>query len=150
MRVSISEALKLGWIDKSSVPAGSTPKQTRKKKSAGARANEDNAPAPRLRRALAHIPGMKVEYIGAVPGRRFALDIAFPEQKLCVEVDGWEWHGKHLGDFQRDRERQNLLTLEGWRILRFTASDIRKTPEDCVRQVEKALAATGTLVHPGP
>lgn len=61
-----------------------------------------------------------------VPGRKFRADIAMPECALIVEVDGWEWHGKHKNDFANDRLRQNLLTECGWRILRFSAGHIRQ------------------------
>lgn len=75
----------------------------------------------------------------AVPGRKYRVDIAVPESMLAIEVDGWEWHGKHKGDFQRDRERQNLLTIHGWRILRFTAKDIRQDLAGCIEMVQLAL-----------
>lgn len=78
------------------------------------------------------------EHPNAVPGRKFRLDIAFPDIKLAIELDGWEWHGKHKGDFTRDRERQNLLCLNGWRILRFTAGMVRK---DLRQQIEIIAAA---------
>lgn len=80
------------------------------------------------------------EFENAVPGRKYRLDIAIPAARLAIEVDGWEWHGKHKGDFLRDRERQNLLTLHGWRILRFAAGQIRKDTAGCVEQIR--LAAT--------
>lgn len=79
------------------------------------------------------------EFEGAVPGRKYRLDIAIPHAQLAIEVDGWEWHGKHKGDFQRDRERQNLLTLNGWRILRFTAGKIRKDTNGCLNLIERAV-----------
>jgi very-short-patch-repair endonuclease len=86
-----------------------------------------------------HAPGAIREYEGAVPGRRFRIDIAYEQQKLAVEIDGWMWHGKYLGDFKRDRLRQNLLTIHGWRILRFTAGDIYKNLDTCIEQVKTAL-----------
>jgi very-short-patch-repair endonuclease len=84
--------------------------------------------------------GVEREFEGAVPGRRFRLDIALPAARLAIEVDGWEWHGKHKGDFTRDRERQNLLTLHGWRILRFTAGQIRKDVAGCIEMIRQASA----------
>lgn len=91
-------------------------------------------------------PGVaSLEHAGAVPGRRYRIDIAFPAARLAVEVDGWEWHGKHKADFARDRERQNLLTLHGWRVLRFTAGEIRKSRDACVEIIAQALA-----IQPAP
>lgn len=141
MNVSYEEAVKRGWIKPEDVPKTARGRSTvRNGKSAGQRAAEADAPATRLWNAVQHMEGAHREFPRAVPGRQFKLDVAFPAKKLCIEVDGWEWHGKHLGDFQRDRERQNLLTLHGWRILRFTASDLRNRLPDCVAMIEQALA----------
>lgn len=85
------------------------------------------------------LDGVEREFENAVPGRKYRLDIAVPAARLAVEVDGWEWHGKHKGDFTRDRERQNLLTIHGWRILRFTAGQIRKDVAGCVELIRKAI-----------
>ena len=123
--------------------------------SGDARRNDEHAERPRKPRrrhagptphdmlwnaVSASLGGVEREFENAVPGRRFRLDIAVPEARLAVEVDGWEWHGKHKGDFTRDRERQNLLTLNGWRILRFTAGQIRKNPQSCVELIVQAVA----------
>ncbi len=86
------------------------------------------------------IDGAVREHEGVVPDRKFRIDIAFPDALLAVEIDGWEWHGKHKGVFTRDRERQNLLTLNGWRILIFTAGQIRENVNFCVEQIRIAVA----------
>lgn len=72
-------------------------------------------------------------------------DIAFPCDRLVVEVDGWQYHGKHLEDFQRDRARQNLLTIAGWRILRFTVDAIRSDTGACCALIALALSSTDPL-----
>lgn len=59
-----------------------------------------------------------------IDGRRFRIDIAFVERKIAVEVDGWAYHGKHRSAHAKDRQRQNLLVAEGWRVLRFTTGEI--------------------------
>lgn len=78
------------------------------------------------------------EYGGAVPGRHYTLDIAFVALRLAVEVDGWQYHGKHLQDFKRDREKDRLLLLEGWRVLRFYAGEIRRDRARVLAQIEQA------------
>jgi very-short-patch-repair endonuclease len=80
------------------------------------------------------------EYQGAVPGRKFRIDVAFPEARLAVECDGWEHHGRYKGDFQRDRERDRLMLLSGWRVLRFYASEIKKSPVSVIETVTSVLA----------
>lgn len=49
------------------------------------------------------------EFEGAVPGRRYRLDVALPEARIDLEVDGFRLHRKHLEDFRRDRLRQSAL-----------------------------------------
>lgn len=84
-------------------------------------------------------PECEEEYAGAVPGRRFRIDIAFPDYRLAVECDGWQHHGQHRSSHQRDRERQNLLTIHGWRILRFTAGDIHKHLPKVLETIQTCL-----------
>lgn len=86
-----------------------------------------------------HLSGATLEYKGAVPNRRFSLDIAFPELKIAIEVDGWEFHGKHKSAHLRDREKQNLLVLNGWRVLRYTAKQILGKPEQCLMEIENLI-----------
>lgn len=110
--------------------------------------NEDQKVTVSLPSSLPHkmlwnlvqdMKGVKLEHPLGIPGRRYRGDIAFPDVKLVVEVDGWQHHGKYLSDFERDRVRQNLLTLNGWRILRFTAGQIRKDAQLCRQMVEQAI-----------
>lgn len=81
------------------------------------------------------------EFENGVPGRRYRIDLAFPAARLAVEVDGWQFHGRMLGDFERDRERQNLFTLQGWRILRYPAGVIRSDLSMVIAQIALALDA---------
>ena len=139
LRVTEQQAIVLGWVQPE---RKSNPVSVSAKRFVVApvhRAAQADAPASRLWEIVKNIPGAQQEFSGAVPGRRYRLDIAFPAERLCVEVDGWEWHGKYKGDFQRDRERQNLLTRHGWRILRFTAKDIRQNPDGCFTFIKECL-----------
>jgi very-short-patch-repair endonuclease len=79
------------------------------------------------------------EFPGAVPGRRFLVDIAFPEERLAIEVDGWQFHGKYLSSFKKDRERQNLLTIHGWKILRFFPEQIFQERDEVLNVIAMAL-----------
>jgi len=88
-------------------------------------------------------PGLAVrEYEKAVPNRRYRIDIAFPKQMVGIEVDGYRHHGRYLADFVRDRERQNLLCIHGWRVLRFTAGMIRKDLNHQIDIIAAALSPT--------
>lgn len=72
----------------------------------------------RLRRA--GLPSPIVGFQLVVSGRVLVLDMAWPEHRVAVEVDGWSAHGTRT-QFDRDRERDLLATRAGWRILRVTS-----------------------------
>ncbi|MDL5158164.1 DUF559 domain-containing protein [Actinomycetospora termitidis] len=70
------------------------------------------------------------------------LDLAFLEQKVLVEIDGWAYH-RDLRAFLRDARRQNALVLDGWVVIRTNWFELRETPEAFVRNVREALVAQG-------
>ena len=71
-------------------------------------------------------------------GRRFRLDLAYPDRRVGFELDGWESHGSRHA-FDADRERGNELALEGWCVYRFTARTPRTT---VVRVAREALSGS--------
>jgi very-short-patch-repair endonuclease len=77
--------------------------------------------------------------VGAVPGRKYEIDIALPSLRLAIETDGWAYHGKYKSGFLRDREKDRALMLAGWRVLRFTAGEIFKKPDEVMRTVDQAV-----------
>ena len=66
-------------------------------------------------------------------GKRFRLDLAYPDRRVGFELDGWEAHGSRRA-FDRDRDRGNELALQGWQIYHFTA----KTGRIAVVRVARA------------
>ena len=69
--------------------------------------------------------------------RRF--DLAWPEVRLAVEVDGWETHGSREA-FQDDRERDALMVAIGWRVLRFTWDDVVNRPSYVLSVIRRTLS----------
>lgn len=67
------------------------------------------------------------------------VDAAWPEQRLAVELDGWEPHSTRRA-FQEDRTRANDLTAAGWAVLRFTWGDVTARSEETAARVRRALA----------
>ena len=60
--------------------------------------------------------------------RKWRFDIAIPDRKLAIEVDGGTWvGGRHTtgAGFRRDCEKMNAATVQGWRVLRFTSDMVR-------------------------
>lgn len=80
--------------------------------------------------AVAHkvgLPPCIKEAIG-IPGRDFRIDIAYPDVWLAVEIEGGAWsRGRHVrgAGYLKDMEKYNLLTVHGWRLLRYPPDNIR-------------------------
>jgi very-short-patch-repair endonuclease len=80
---------------------------------------------------------------GWVLGHAFGpwrIDLAFPDRKVAVEVDGWAWH-VDAERFASDRRKQNALVRAGWVPLRFTWHDLAARPARVLADVRAALAA---------
>lgn len=59
----------------------------------------------------------------AIPGRRWRWDIAYPEARLLIEVDGGgHTYGRHsrAEGMDGDAEKQSTAVAAGWRCMRFT------------------------------
>ncbi|HSN43437.1 MAG TPA: hypothetical protein VLR88_05205, partial [Propionibacteriaceae bacterium] len=52
-------------------------------------------------------------------GDTWPIDIAFPEIRLAIEIDGFEFHSDRR-TFEWDREKADRLVEEGWTVLRIT------------------------------
>jgi len=100
-------------------------------------------------------------------------DLIFPAKRLAIFVDGDYWHGgqwrcrnlstledqfsnavnkdywlnKIRGNMRRDSASTAALLAQGWKVLRFWASDIQKRLDDCVTLILE-MAKSGT--HPSP
>lgn len=72
------------------------------------------------------------------------LDIAYPEQAVGVEVDGFRYHARPAQK-ECDDSRENALQAAGWIILRISARPLCTDADGFVRQLRSALA----WEHPG-
>jgi very-short-patch-repair endonuclease len=50
---------------------------------------------------------------------KYNVDLAFPDLKLAVEVDGGNWHNS-AKKRRADEPKQTFLEAEGWKVLRFS------------------------------
>ena len=66
------------------------------------------------------------------------LDFCYPAHNLIIEVDGRKWHASRKR-FERDRRRDNAVSLEGKRVIRFTWTDVMRDESYVVRTVKRAL-----------
>jgi Protein of unknown function (DUF559) len=74
----------------------------------------------------------------SVRGRFFEADCLWAEQRLIVELDGRESHGTDLA-FEKDRERDRLLLVEGWRVARVTWRQLRDDAPAVIADLRELL-----------
>jgi very-short-patch-repair endonuclease len=65
------------------------------------------------------------------------VDFVWRDQRLIVEVDGYAYH-RSPAAFESDRERDVHLVLAGWRVLRFTWTQLTTRPAWVARSVTGA------------
>lgn len=80
----------------------------------------------------------------AVGSEMFALDAAYEEVQLAVEMDGAAWHGSRA-QRERDIRRDALLATVGWQTLRFAFTRLTGSPETCQREIRAVYDARRTL-----
>jgi Protein of unknown function (DUF559) len=68
-----------------------------------------------------------------VLGRRFEVDFHWPRLRLIVEVDGYAFHGGR-SRANSDRDREQLLSMAGWLVHRFTRDQIVGNPGEVARR----------------
>lgn len=77
------------------------------------------------------------------PTRQWPIDLAIPELKIMVELDGGTWSKEKTGHnwgvgIRRDHEKQNAAVLLGWRPFRFTSDMLAEN--DAPQQIAPLLA----------
>ena len=73
----------------------------------------------------------------------FVNGVASEEIKLVVECDGHNFHEKTKEQAARDKKRDRDLQIAGWKVLRFTGSEICRDWYECAAQID-LLAANET------
>lgn len=82
-------------------------------------------------------------WIDADVGRRFRLDFAYPQQRVCVEYDGIEFHDTTDEQRRYDRERRQWLRDRGWTIIVVRLGDFTGEGLDrWLRELRSALASS--------
>lgn len=67
------------------------------------------------------------------------FDFAFMQGEdgiyVDVELDGAEWHDADENQVMRDRQRDRALQVEGWRVFRFSGSEVYTDVNKCLGEV---------------
>ncbi len=148
-------------VSKSPSYAGLKPASRRATLSArGASAKRDTRPELALRAALRRVGlyGYRID-AAALPGRP---DVVFSAARVAVFCDGDFWHGRNLaervrklkaghnalywvkkisGNVARDRKQETDLIADGWLVLRFWETDVKRDAESIAMQVRSVVTA---------
>jgi very-short-patch-repair endonuclease len=76
-----------------------------------------------------------------VPIEGFEVDAVWRGARVVAELDGRSTHAT-VEAFERDRERDRLLQVAGWRPIRVTARQLASDPAALVADFRELLAAT--------
>ncbi len=112
----------------------------------------DTKPELLLRKALFR-SGLRYRINSKLPGKP---DIVFPGKKLAVFVDGCFWHccpkcfkqpvcnsefwkQKISTNKGRDNEVNQILTTQGWRVIRFWEHEIYQSLDEIVHIINKIV-----------
>jgi Transcriptional regulator, AbiEi antitoxin len=108
------------------------------------RALEVYRPAPftrsdteRLLRELMIDAGLPRPITGFVEAG-YELDFYWPDLRFAVELDLYETHGSRQA-FERDRERQEDLKLEGVEMVRITGQRLNREPTQVIERIGRLL-----------
>ncbi|HEU0238721.1 MAG TPA: DUF559 domain-containing protein [Micromonosporaceae bacterium] len=85
------------------------------------------------------LPRPVAQYVVRDMSGRFVarLDLAYPSHQIGIEYEG-DYHRERT-TFRRDIERINTLTALGWIVVRTTADDIYRNPDQLVRRINELL-----------
>ena len=68
----------------------------------------------------------------------YRLDFVFEddagEVRLCIELDGHDFHDRTPEQAERDRARDRRLLREGWTTVRYTGREVVRDPMRCARE----------------
>jgi very-short-patch-repair endonuclease len=73
---------------------------------------------------------------------RYVADFLWRDQRLIVEVDGYAFRSRRRA-FERDHERDLVLTAAGFDVLRFTRRQLIEEPELVLARLVRALTTRG-------
>lgn len=63
-----------------------------------------------------------------------------PPMAIAIELDGHDFHERTKEQATRDKRRDRALVAAGWSVLRFTGSEVIKSPSDVFDAWEEAAA----------
>jgi hypothetical protein len=71
-------------------------------------------------------------------GRTWRVDFAWPDRKVAVEYDGFDWHSSQE-QFRHDRQKVAALREIDWTVLSIVDDDVRRRSWDTALRIDHML-----------
>lgn len=100
--------------------------------------------------ARARLPMPETNVVLRLGGRTYEADCLWRVERLVVELDGHEAHGTRSA-FESDRERDRLLQVAGWTVIRVTHRQLgspRALAADIRHLLQRTRSAESAFVRP--
>lgn len=94
-------------------------------------------PVSRVQRRLHEMIGGELNY----PIKRYRIDVAFTDDKIAVEYDGWRYH-----DPAHDAKRDKYLRSIGWKVLRIRSGELLPAFEEIKEALSRLRAGESHIV----
>ena len=77
-------------------------------------------------------------YQREMPFFKYSLDFAWPDKKKVIEIDG-EQHERFNDYKERDKQKDNLLLENGWKLLRIKWKDMMKESKSWIKKAKEFI-----------
>ena len=69
----------------------------------------------------------------------FTVDFFWPAKRLVIQADGYTYHSMPSA-FERDRDRDQQLTLAGYTVVRFTYKQVTRQRQAVADRIRRLLS----------
>jgi hypothetical protein len=74
-------------------------------------------------------------------GRVRRVDVFFPQARLVIELDSYQWHSGRRA-WEEDLMRRNELQARGLKVMHYTARDLVKRPRETANEIKSLLQSS--------
>lgn len=77
----------------------------------------------------------------------YRVDFALPEAKVAIELDGHDFHSSRQ-QRTNDAKRERQIERDGWRVFRFTGTEIHADVKECALEFYREMCKIGAAELP--
>ena len=70
----------------------------------------------------------------------YRVDFAIPSKMIAIELDGHDYH-KTKTQRTNDAQRERFLERQGWRVIRFTGTEVYRDIDKCFQELTAFIAS---------